>query len=297
MNHQHSNNNLKNIGLAFSLNFSFTILEIIGGVIFNSLAIISDALHDAGDSLSLGLSWYFERYSNRQRDQKYTYGYRRYSLLGAVVNTIILFIGAVIIVQRTLGRLINPVSPDAFGMMGFAILGIIVNGLAVWRLKGSESFNTKLVFWHLLEDVLGWVAVLVVSIVLRFTNWYFLDPLLALIITLYVLFNVLKNLRKTLAVFLQSVPENISNAEVIAQLSHIPKVKSVHHTHLWSIDGEHHVLTTHVVVEEDTSKVDIVRIKEQVRQLANTLNCEHITVEIEYCDTECTMYPKNHDAC
>ncbi len=291
-NHQHSTTD--SIGVAFFLNLAFAFVEIVGGFAFNSMLIISDALHDLGDSLSLAVAWFFERVAQKQKDQHFTYGYGRYSLLGVVFNTIFLVSGAVLISINAVGRLVKPVKPVIPGLLLFAILGIVVNGLAVWRLRRSQSYNAKVVFWHLMEDVLGWVAALVVSILLLFTDWYFLDPLLALLITGLVIYNVIKTFRKTMAVFLQKVPENIENNTIIAHLSHLPKVQSVHHTHVWSLDGARHVLTTHIAVEENTTQPEILAIKEQVRRLAQELHCEHVTVEIERCDSECTMYPNNH---
>lgn len=288
--HHHNNS----IGLAFLLNLGFALLEVVGGLFFNSIVVLSDALHDMGDSLALGIAWIFEKVSHKEQDHDFTYGYRRYALLGAIINAIIIISGSVIIIVHAIERLFQPVKPVVPGMIGFAILGILVNGVAVWRLQPERSFNAKMVTWHLLEDVLGWAAVLFVSVLILFTDWYFLDPLAALIITALVLYNVIKNLRKVLAVLLQKVPDDISNSDVIAHLSHLPKVRNVHHTHLWSLDGERHVLTTHIVVEENTSQSEILHIKEQVRLLARTLQCEHVTVEIERWDSECTMYSESN---
>jgi len=202
----HTQNGNGDLRGAFYLNFSFTIIEIIGGIWTNSIAILSDALHDFGDSLSLGLSWYLEKYSQKAKDAKYSYGYRRFSLLGALINTVVLIIGSGFVLAAAIPRLLNPESSDASGMMFLAIAGIIINGLAVLRVKDSMSLSVQVVTWHLLEDVLTWTAVLVVSIVLLFTNMHILDPILAVLVTFYVLYNVLRNLTKTSALFLQAVP-------------------------------------------------------------------------------------------
>lgn len=202
----HTHNGNGDLRGAFYLNFSFTIIEIIGGIWTNSIAILSDALHDFGDSLSLGLSWYLEKYSHKAKDVKYSYGYRRFSLLGALINTVVLIIGSGFVLAAAIPRLLNPESSDAAGMMFLAIAGIIINGLAVLRVKDSMSLSVQVVTWHLLEDVLTWTAVLVVSIVLLFTNMHILDPILAVLVTFYVLYNVLRNLTKTPALFLQAVP-------------------------------------------------------------------------------------------
>lgn len=289
MSHDHSNDSTGDLRLAFFLNLSFTIIEIAGGIWTNSLAILSDAIHDLGDSLSLGMAWYLETYARKDKDKKYSYGYRRYSLLSALINTVVLIVGSVFILSRAVTRLFNPEPVDAKGMILFAVLGIIVNGLAMLRLRGGKSLNAQVVAWHLIEDVLGWVAVLIMSIVLLFTDLYILDPIFSILITSFVLFNVIKNLRKTLALFLQAVPENMDLEMIENRLLAIDNVCSSHHTHIWSMDGEHHVLTTHLVVEEDTSQDEVLCIKEDINQLSKEMDFLHTTVEIEYGDEKCSM--------
>ena len=289
MSHDHSHDSTGDLRLAFFLNLSFTIIEIAGGIWTNSLAILSDAIHDLGDSLSLGMAWYLESYARKDKDKKYSYGYRRYSLLSALINTIVLIVGSVFIISRAVTRLFNPEPVNAKGMILFAVLGIIVNGLAMLRLRGGKSLNAQVVAWHLIEDVLGWVAVLIMSIVLLFTDLYILDPIFSILITSFVLYNVIKNLRKTLALFLQAVPENMDLEKIENRLLAIDNVCSSHHTHIWSMDGEHHVLTTHLVVEEDTSQGEVQCIKEDINQLSKEMDFLHTTVEIEYGDEKCSM--------
>ena len=289
MSHDHSHDSTGDLRLAFFLNLSFTIIEIAGGIWTNSLAILSDAIHDLGDSLSLGMAWYLETYARKDKDKKYSYGYRRYSLLSALINTVVLIVGSVFILSRAVARLFNPEAVDARGMILFAVLGIIVNGLAMLRLRGGKSLNAQVVAWHLIEDVLGWVAVLIMSIVLLFTDLYILDPIFSILITGFVLYNVIKNLRKTLALFLQAVPENMDLEMIENRLLAIDNVCSSHHTHIWSMDGEHHVLTTHLVVEEDTSQDEVLCIKEDINQLSKEMGFLHTTVEIEYGDEKCSM--------
>ena len=289
MTHDHSHDSTGDLRLAFFLNLSFTIIEIAGGIWTNSLAILSDAIHDLGDSLSLGMAWYLETYARKDKDKKYSYGYRRYSLLSALINTVVLIVGSVFILSRAVTRLFNPEPVDAKGMILFAVLGIIVNGLAMLRLRGGKSLNAQVVAWHLIEDVLGWVAVLIMSIVLLFTDLYILDPIFSILITSFVLYNVIKNLRKTLALFLQAVPENMDLEMIENRLLAIDNVCSSHHTHIWSMDGEHHVLTTHLVVEEATSQDEVLCIKEDINKLSKEMDFLHTTVEIEYGDEKCSM--------
>jgi len=291
--HQHQHET-RIIGLAFFLNLFFTILEIIGGFFTNSIAIMSDALHDFGDSLALGLSYLLQKLSNKGSNQKYSYGYRRYSILAAAINSIILLTGSVFIIRAAIPRLLHPVRPHAEGMILFAILGIIFNGAAVLQLRKGKTINIRVVSLHLLEDVLGWFAVLLVSIVLLFTDLYILDPILSMVISAYIVYHVIANFKNSMNVFLQVVPEEVDTVVLEEKFRQIKKVQSVHHTHVWTLDGTNHVLTTHVVVDQDTSQSEAVTIKSELKHIAYDMHCEHVTLEIEYSDEDCSM---NHEHC
>jgi cobalt-zinc-cadmium efflux system protein len=286
--HTHSQSHTENIRVAFFLNLGFTLFEIVGGLYTNSLAILSDALHDLGDSFSLGLAWYLERHSHKESDTKYSYGYRRFSLLAALINTVILIVGSLIILANAIPRLMNPQHSNAGGMVVLALVGIAVNGLAVLRVRRGSTLNAQVITWHLLEDVLGWIAVLIVSISLLVTDSHILDPILSILISLYVLYNVVRNLRKTLALFLQAVPDTIELVELEHALQQIPLVVSAHHTHIWSLDGENHVLTTHLIVQDSADREDLRRIKRDVRAITRNIRLAHSTVELEY-EADCSM--------
>jgi cobalt-zinc-cadmium efflux system protein len=287
--HENNQQTSGNIRVAFFLNLIFTILEIFGGLWTNSLAIVSDAIHDLGDSLSLGLAWYLERYADKAEDYRFSYGYRRFSLLGALVNVVILIIGALFVISRAIPRLLEPEHTNAPGMLLFALIGILVNGIAVFRLRTSKSMNARVVAWHLLEDVLGWIAVLIVAVILLFTDNQLLDPILSILIAVYVLYNVIKRLRETLGLFLQSVPESIEIEGILGRVHEVNNVCSTHHTHVWSLDGEHHVLTTHVVVEEDLSSAEVRNVKDAIKVVLAEYEFSHITLEIEYGEADCAM--------
>ncbi|KGX88735.1 cobalt transporter [Pontibacillus halophilus JSM 076056 = DSM 19796] len=289
--HDHSNGNIRT---AFFLNFFFTIIEIIGGLLTNSMAILSDALHDLGDSLSLGLAWFLEKYSKKGHDEKYSFGYRRFSLLAALINSVVLVIGSVFILTEAVPRLLNPESPNAAGMILLAVLGIVVNGAAVVKMKDGESMNAKVISWHLLEDVLGWVAVLIVSIVLFFVDLPILDPLLSIGITLYILYNVIMNLKKTMELFLERVPDGIQLDDIKQRIEQIDNVLSIHHTHLWSLDGEHHAFSTHIIVPDHMQKDDVCTIKSQVNKIIRDIHLDHVTIEIEYESEECSVNQVHH---
>ncbi len=285
----HSHDSVKNIKIAFFLNAGFTILEIAGGLWTNSVAILADAIHDMGDSISLGLAWFLQHYSEKGSDNKYTYGYRRYSLLGALIIGLLLIGGSLFVLSEAIPRLMSPEESNAPGMIVFALVGIAVNGAAVLRLRGDQTMNTQMIAWHLLEDVLGWVAVFVAGVILLFVDLPIIDPILAVLFTLYVLYNVVRNLRKTLTLFLQGAPENIDVSKLEQRFQEIEGVKSSHHTHLWSLDGEHHVLTTHLVVDETISREEVIKIKLACKQLLLNEEVEHLTIEIEYNNEACLL--------
>ncbi|HDR72901.1 MAG TPA: cation transporter [Methanoculleus sp.] len=270
-----------NIRTAFILNLLFTIVEVAGGIYTGSLAITADALHDLGDSFSLGLAWFFERIAQKKPSSLFSYGYRRFSLLAALINALVLIGGSILILSLAVPGLFSPGTPDAPGMFLLSLLGITANGAAAYRMRGGKTLNEQLVVWHLLEDVLGWAAVLVVSIVLLFRDIAWLDPALSILITLFVLWNVIRNSRRTLLIFLQGVPPSLSIDAVEEALVALLGVCEVHDTHIWSLDGEHHILTAHVVIDADTPADAVREIRCRVKQRAAEMGISHATIEIE----------------
>jgi len=274
-------NNSRQLAGAFFLNLFFTIIEIFGGIWTNSTAILADAVHDLGDSVALGFAWYFEKRSLRSGDDRYTYGYRRFSLVGALISTVILVAGSVYVINEAVTRLQHPEPSHAQGMLLFALLGILVNGWAVLRLRRGSGLNLKIAAWHLIEDVLGWLMILIASIVLLFIEAPRLDPSVSLIITLYVLWHVFANLRATMAILLQSAPDACDLAALEQQLQQLPEILAVHHTHLWTLDGSQHVFSAHLVVPHHANGDDLVQIKRAVRAILRQHGIVHSTLEIE----------------
>ena len=290
MGHDHHNNlPPNNLKVAFFLNLGFTVLEILGGLYVNSVAIISDAIHDLGDSISLGTAWYLERKSRQRSDQKFSFGYQRFSLLGALVTCITLIAGSIFVIREAVGRLIVPEQTHAGGMLVFAIIGVVVNGYAAWKLSSGRTLNEKMASWHLLEDVLGWLAVLVVSIILLFKDIPYLDPALSLLITLYILWNVVKRLKETLYIFLQGVPSEIKISDIEKGLLDIQGVESLHHTHIWSLEGAQHVFTTHLKLGDIESLNELLTIKDQVKKVLGGYGFKHYTVETELDKERCGL--------
>jgi cobalt-zinc-cadmium efflux system protein len=272
---------------AFWLNTLFAVIEIIGGFYTNSVAILSDAVHDLGDSLSLGLAYYFHRKSKKKRDEHFNYGYRRFSLLGAFINSLILIVSSLFILREATLRLFAPEQPDSKGMLVLAIIGILVNGIALLRLRKGKSVNEKVISLHFVEDVLGWAAVLVGSVVMMFADVPVLDPLLSILICIYILFNVYKNLKTTFRILLQGSPQNINEADIRTKVLSIPGVIDMHDMHFWTMDGQYNVMTLHVVVGSDKSIAEVDKIKNEVKHSLIHLDVQHTTVEIESQDNRC----------
>jgi cobalt-zinc-cadmium efflux system protein len=284
--HQHS----KNLTFAFWANTLFAIFELFGGLYTNSVAILSDALHDFGDSLSIGLAFYFQKKSLKKRDASFSYGYKRFSLLGAFINSVVLITGSVFIIVEAVERLANPEPVNATGMIILALVGVGVNAVALLKLKKGNSINERVIALHFLEDVLGWVAVLIGSVVMLFFDVPILDPILSLAIAIFILFNVFKNLRHFFGIILQGIPQNIDVTEIRNKVRSLPAIKDIHDVHAWSMDGDYNVMTIHLVLKQSTQPNEIITIKKEVRHLLEDLNIQHITIETEYeNDDSCTL--------
>ena len=266
----------KNILIAFILNLSFSVFEFLGGVFTGSIAIISDAVHDLGDAASIGVSFFLEKKSKKQPDEKYTYGYTRFSVMGSVITTLILLIGSALVIVSATKRIINPTQINYSGMIIFAIIGVVVNFLAAFVTREGDSLNQKAVNLHMLEDVLGWIVALIGAIVMRFTDFGIIDPILSILVALFILINALKNLKEILDLFLEKIPHGIEPQEIKQHLLEIEGVLDVHHIHLWSMDGQNNYATMHIVTNGDHHQ-----IKHMVREELARHGICHATLELE----------------
>jgi cobalt-zinc-cadmium efflux system protein len=288
--HDHTHNSelsSQRIGWAFALNVGFTIIEFVGGMLTNSTAIMADAVHDLGDSLSIGTSWVLSKLSDKKADSSFTYGYKRLSLLGALINGIVLIAGSIWVLAQAIPRLFDPVMPEAEGMLALAVLGVTVNGFAAYKLSAGTTLNERVHNWHLLEDVLGWAAVLIVSIVLMFIEVPILDSLLAAGFTLFILFNVVRNTWYAVKLFVQAVPEHGLIERVRKELLSISAVASIHHEHAWSLDGESTVYTAHLEMGSPMASEEQIDIKSQIADRLQEFEFSHTTIELEFPQEDC----------
>jgi cobalt-zinc-cadmium efflux system protein len=304
MAHQHAHTIQKGLQWAFWLNAFFCIIEFAGGYLTHSSAIVSDAIHDAGDALAIGLSVWLQRIASKGRDEAYTFGYRRYALLSSVILCTLLIAGAVFMSIQGVGKLFHPTMVNSVGMFYLAILGLFINGFAAFMvLRGGKAHphvhahghhphehahehNSRAVFLHMLEDVLGWAAVLIGAIVIYYTQWYWIDGLLSVAIALYILYNAIPQLIATAKIFLQATPENISLHAIEKDLLDVTGVVAVHDLHAWSMSENYNILTLHVVITTDSIAAEVMqRVNTQLKQHA----VQHITLQIEYEGEPCLL--------
>ncbi len=272
----------KNILIAFILNLSFSIFEFVGGIFTGSVAILSDAVHDIGDATSIGISYFLEKKSKKQPDKTYTYGYARFSVMGSVITTLILLFGSCAVIYNAIIRIFNPVEINYNGMIVFAVIGAVVNFLAAYFTKDGDSLNQKAVNLHMLEDVLGWVVVLIGAVIMRFTDISIIDPILSICVAVFIFINAIKNLKEVLDLFLEKIPQDINIDEIKEHILHIDGVKGVHHIHIRSIDGHHNYATMHIVTDGDSHK-----IKDKVREELSEHGIVHATLELESENEHC----------
>lgn len=286
----------RNILIAFILNLAFSVFEFIGGIITGSVAIISDAVHDLGDAASIGVSYFMEKKSKQQPDEKYTYGYARYSVLGGFITTLVLLLSSVIMIYNAVNRIITPAEINYNGMIVFAVVGVFVNLCAAVFTREGGSVNQKAVNLHMLEDVLGWIVVLLGAVLMKFTNMRFIDPIMSIGVSVFIFVNAIKNLKEILALFLQKAPLDI--VEIAEHIRRIDDVSDVYHIHIWSMDGYVNIATMHIVADKSFDT-----IKNKVRKELNEHGIGHITIEFEtskhqcserYCNIEFSNRVHNH---
>ena len=266
----------KNILIAFMLNLAFSVFEFVGGIFTGSVAIVSDAVHDMGDAASIGISYFLEKKSKKQPDEKYTYGYARFSVLGSIITTVILLFGSVLVIFNAVNRIIEPTEINYNGMIIFAIIGTSINFAAAFLTRDGKSLNQKAVNLHMIEDVLGWVVVLLGAIVMRFTDFALIDPIMSIGVAVFILVHAIKNLKEAIDLFLEKTPHGITIQEMREHIAQLEGVLDVHHIHIWSMDGQAHYATMHIVTNADAHQ-----IKEKIRAEAREHGISHVTLELE----------------
>lgn len=239
----------KNMTIAFLLNFSFAIIEFIFGLLFHSSAVLADAVHDTGDALAIGLSTLFETISTKKEDREYTLGYKRYSLLGALLTSVILLVGSTLVIVENVPKLLAPERVNYDGMLILGIAAIVVNTAASRVVSHGHSHNESILSLHFLEDILGWLAVILVSLILRFTDWYFLDPLLSLVIAGFILSKALPKFWENIQIFLDHVPSDVDLGQLYQELAALENVRAITQLNVWTTDGLEKFAMLHIYLE------------------------------------------------
>ena len=266
------------IWLAFFLNLSYAIVEFIAGGIFGSSAVLADSVHDLGDAIAIGISALLETISNREEDRQYTLGYKRFSLLGAMLTAVILMIGSVLVILENITKIAHPQPVNEEGILWLGIIAVAINVLASLVVRKGKTKNESILSLHFLEDTLGWLAVILMAIILRYTDWYILDPLLSLVISIFILSKAIPRFWSALKIFLDAVPEGVETSDLEKDLEALPNVKSVNQLSIWSMDGLENNAIVHVCLEE----VEHMEVcKESIRDLLKTCGFQNITIEVD----------------
>ncbi len=287
--HIHDHNDSKeNIKIAFFLNLIFSALEAIGGFLTNSISIFTDSIHDLGDSFSIGISYLLEKKSQKSADNTYTFGYLRYSLLGAIITSMVLITGSIVVLYNAIPRLIHPEEINHDAMIIFAIFGVFINGYAAYKTSRSHNHNEKSINLHMLEDVLGWIAVLIGSIFIKLYNWIIIDPILSILIALYILYHVYRNIKEVFDIFMEKVPKNINIEAITKDIENYKdSIKDIHHIHVWSLDGINNCMTAHIHLNKELNKDEIIALKKEIKKKLLSYDIHHATLEIEYSSEKC----------
>ena len=266
------------VWVAFFLNLSYAIVEFIAGGIFGSSAVLADSIHDLGDAIAIGISAFLETISNREEDRQYTLGYKRFSLLGALVTAVILITGSILVILENITKLLNPQPVNDEGVLWLGIIAVSINVLASLVVRKGKTKNESILSLHFLEDTLGWLAVILMAIILRFTDWYILDPLLSLVISIFILTKALPRFWSALKIFLDAVPDGVETGDLAKDLEALTNVKSVNQLSIWSMDGLENNALVHICIKDWEQMMET---KEAVRQLLEERGVQNITIEVD----------------
>lgn len=266
------------VWIAFFLNLSYAIVEFIAGGIFGSSAVLADSVHDLGDAIAIGISALLETISNREEDRHYTLGYKRFSLLGALVTAVILITGSILVILENIAKIFHPQSVNDEGIFWLGIIAITINVLASLVIRKGQTKNESILSLHFLEDTLGWVTVILMAIVLRFTDWYILDPLLSLVISFFILSKALPRFWRTLKIFLDAVPEGVDIQKIKTDLAELDHVASINQLNLWTMDGLEKNAIVHVCLKE---MEHMETCKESIRIFLKDCGFQNITIEVD----------------
>ncbi len=276
----------ENIKIAFLLNLAFSIVEAIGGILTNSISIISDSLHNLGDSITIGINYIFEKKSKKLPNKEYSYGYLRYTMLGSLIASFILLVGSVIIIYNVVPRLIKPLSVNYDAMIIFGIFGLLINLYATIKIMRSKDKDKK-INTHMIEDTVIWLFILTGSICIKMFDLVIIDPILSLLIAVYILYQVYKYMKNIYNIFMEKVPKNVKIDEIKKDIESNENIDNVHHIHIWSMDGVNNYMTAHIHLNKILNEEEIIKTKNDVKNKLKEDKINHITLEVEYFNEKC----------
>jgi cobalt-zinc-cadmium efflux system protein len=277
--------NQRNLLISAMLNFCITIAEIIGGIFSNSLALISDALHNMGDTSAIVIAYFANLISRRDYTDKKTFGYKRIEILAALLNAIILVVIIIYLFIEAVNRLKNPEPIKGLVMFTVALVGFAANIVSVWLLKkdSMRNLNIKAAYIHLLGDTISSVLVIVSALIIYAFQIYWIDPLITLLLGIYLLKETYEILRQAVDILMQGTPEGMEISKVKMELETISEIDNVHHMHVWKLtDNEIH-FECHVDLKEDIKLSDTEIIRSRMQEiLKDRFNISHVTIQCEY---------------
>ena len=277
--HHHHKKASKNLAFVFFVNLIFNIIVIIGGLATNSMAILADCIHDMSDTISMAVAWILEHISQKDSSDNFSYGYQRFSILGAVITSTFVIVMAFFILQEAIPRLFAPEEVDAGGMLLVGMVGLIFKSISVWKLHGGETFNERAILYHLLGDIFEWIAILILSIILIFwSDASYLDPFISIGIALWLIFNLGRTLYKSILILLQKTPDNFDVCDFKTNILAIDGINAIDDFHIWSLDGIDSVMTLKVAVDKKYTQENI---KKEIYNISNEYHVVDITIEFD----------------
>ncbi len=299
--HNHSANTTKRLSLSLSLTAAFVIVEVIAGIFGNSLALLTDAAHNFTDIIALGLSWYALKIATKPAHAGKTFGYHRVGILVALINSTTLILIALGIFYEAWKRFITPPEVDSTLLIGVGALAFFINLVTAWLVKdGSEhDLNLRSAFLHLMGDVLSTLGAVIAGVIIAFTRWNWLDPLVSVLIGFFILWNAWGILRQSVHILLESAPESVDVDSMIEDLQKVKGVRGVHDLHVWSINESLKLLSAHIVTDDILLSKGAHLQDRLSEMLAHEYNIQHATLQLECVDCEpkllfCDITEHNH---
>jgi cobalt-zinc-cadmium efflux system protein len=282
--HQHHDISGKNLFWTIFLNVSITIAEIIGGIISGSMALLTDALHNFSDVLSLIISYIANRLTRRKATVKQTFGYKRSEIIAAFLNSVTLIILASFILEQAILRFWEPTKIIANWVIYLSIASIVANALSVLLIKkdAKDNMNIKSASLHLLTDMLTSVAVLIGGLSMKFMNWYWVDSVLSIIIVIYLIYMSWGIFKSSLQIIMQFTPDNINVYKIVIEIKKINNIKNIHHVHIWQINEHDIMFEAHVDLMEDSKITDFETVLKKIKQILAQFNIEHTIIQPEF---------------